>query len=137
MSPRPTYSLDEIKGMLIDQLDSVLAQYAPPASGSHTTFGKYYTLNPGRADRSVGSFCVTVSGPDAGRWNDYAVGSVPGQGYGDVLDLIALSLGCDMQGALREARGFLGLQSDIFATSAASISVAWAASPACCDMFPS
>jgi len=112
MSPRPTYSLDEIKGMLIDQLDSVLAQYAPPANGSHTTFGKYYTLNPGRADRSVGSFCVTVSGPDAGRWNDYAVGSVPGQGYGDILDLIALSLGCDMQGALREARGFLGLQSD-------------------------
>lgn len=112
MSPRPTYSLDEIKGMLIDQLDSVLAQYAPPANGSHTTFGKYYTLNPGRADRSVGSFCVTVSGPDAGRWSDYAVGSVPGQGYGDVLDLIALSLGSDMQGALREARGFLGLQSD-------------------------
>lgn len=112
MAPRPTYSIDEIKSMLVDRLDAVIAQYAPPAKGSYTAMGKYYTLNPGRADRSVGSFCITVSGPDAGRWNDFAVGSVPGQGYGDVLDLIALSLNCDMIGALREARALLGLQTD-------------------------
>jgi hypothetical protein len=112
MSQRPTYSLDEIKSMLLDQLDGVVAQYAPPAKGSYTAFGKYFTLNPGRADRSVGSFCVTMTGADAGRWNDYAVGSVPGKGYGDVLDLIALSLDCDLAQAVREARSFLGLRSD-------------------------
>ncbi len=107
---RQTYSLDEIKHMLLAQLESVVARYAPPASGSHTTHGRYFTLNPGRADRSVGSFCVQMSGPDKGRWNDYAVGQVKGQGYGDVLDLIALNLGCDTRGALQEARAFLGLQ---------------------------
>ncbi|MGB1390803.1 MAG: DUF7146 domain-containing protein, partial [Paracoccaceae bacterium] len=112
MITRPTYSIDEIKSMLVDRLDQVVAQFAPPAKGSYTAFGKYYTLNPGRADRSVGSFCITMTGPDAGRWNDYAVGNVPGQGYGDVLDLIALNLGCTLSGAVREARGFLGLQSD-------------------------
>lgn len=112
MPARHTYSLDEIKGMLVDRLDAVIAQYAPPAKGSYSAFNKYYTLNPGRADRSVGSFCIHLSGAKAGSWKDFAVGNVAGQGYGDVLDLIALSLGCDMTGAMREARGFLGLQSD-------------------------
>jgi len=108
--PRQTYSIDEIKHMLIDQLDRLVDRYAPPAQGSHTTHGKYFTLNPGRADRNVGSFCIQMTGPDKGRWNDYAVGAVAGQGYGDVLDLIALNMGCDLTGALREARAFLGLQ---------------------------
>ena len=96
--------------MLISQLDSVVGRYAPPAQGSYRAHGKYFTLNPGRADRHVGSFCVTMAGPNAGRWNDYAVGDVPGQGFGDVIDLIALSLGCSNADALREARAFLGLQ---------------------------
>jgi len=112
VTTRPTYSIDEIKSMLLGQLDSVVARYAPPASGSHTTMGVYYTLNPGRADRSVGSFCIRMSGPKAGRWNDYAVGSVQGEGFGDVLDLIALSLNCDLTEAIKEARSFLGLQTD-------------------------
>ncbi|MBW4972098.1 toprim domain-containing protein [Roseovarius mucosus] len=110
MASRQTYSLDEIKAMLLDRLDDVVATYAPPAKGSHTTHGKYFTLNPGRADRSVGSFCVTMSGPDRGRWADFAMS---GQGSrGDVLDLIALNLGCDLKSALREARSYLGLQTD-------------------------
>lgn len=107
MPPRQTYSLEDIKSMLIDRLDVVIDRYAPRASGSHITHGLYYTLNPGRADRSVGSFCVRMGGPKAGRWNDYATGE-----HGDVLDLIALSLGCDLSDAMREARSLLGLQSD-------------------------
>lgn len=110
MAARQTYSLDEIKAMLIDRLEDVVHAYAPPAKGSHTTHGKYFTLNPGRADRSVGSFCVTMSGPDRGRWCDYAMSGAGSRG--DVLDLIALSLGCDLKSALREARQYLGLQSD-------------------------
>ncbi|QPM89141.1 DUF7146 domain-containing protein [Pseudooceanicola algae] len=107
---RQTYSLDEIKHMLIARLEDVVARYAPPAHGSYRAHGKFFTLNPGRADRHVGSFCVTMQGASRGRWNDYAVGDVPGQGFGDVLDLIALSLGCSTTDAIREARGFLGLQ---------------------------
>lgn len=101
---RQIYSLEDIKRMLTDRAEEVAEHYALPASGSHTSFGKYWTLNPGRADRHVGSFCVHLGGAKRGRWNDYATGEA-----GDLLDLIALSLGCDLREALREARRFLGL----------------------------
>lgn len=99
-----SYSIEELKGMLLDRVDQVAHHYAPPASGSYSLRGQYFTLNPGRADRSVGSFVITLDGPKAGRWNDYATGQ-----HGDLLDLIALALGCDLKDALREARAFLGL----------------------------
>lgn len=110
-SPRQTYSIDEIKHMLVDRLDAVVAHYAPEAPGSYKHEGKYFTLNPGRVDRSVGSFCVHMRGSRAGSWNDYAIGDVPGEGFGDVLDLIALSQQCSMTDAIKEARAFLGLSS--------------------------
>lgn len=106
-APRQSYSLEEIKGMLLDRRHQVAHAYAPPAPGSYTDKGAYFTLNPGRADRSVGSFVVWLEGARAGRWRDFATGQ-----HGDLLDLIALNLGCDLKEALREARGFLGLQSD-------------------------
>lgn len=103
---RHSYTIDEIKHMLIDRLEAVVAQYAPPAEGSHEAFGKYYTLNPGRVDRRVGSFVITMNGSRRGYWRDFAMGDT---GHGDVLDLIKLALQCDNSGALREARAFLGL----------------------------
>lgn len=103
---RQTVSLDEIKDLLLASCDAVVYRYAPPAKGSHEVRGRYFTLNPGRADRSVGSFCVQMHGPRAGRWNDYATGE-----HGDIIDLIALSLGCSLSDAVREARAYLGLQS--------------------------
>lgn len=104
---RQQVSIDEIKDRLLSQLDAVISVYAPAAQGSHTTHGRFFTLNPGRADRSVGSFCITLGGPKAGRWNDYATGD-----HGDVLDLIGLSCGTDGAGALKEARAFLGLDTE-------------------------
>jgi hypothetical protein len=100
-----THSLDDIKDMLLARIDQVVDRYAPPAPGSYTDRHLYFTLNPGRADRSVGSFCVNLSGPKAGRWNDFATGH-----HGDLIDLIALSLGLSLSDAVREARAFLGLQ---------------------------
>lgn len=105
MAGRQTYSLDQIKDMLLAQIQSVVDQYAPPAEGSYTHRGYYFTLNPGRADRRVGSFYIHMDGEKAGRWKDHATGD-----YGDILDLIKLSLGCDDRGALREARAYLGMQ---------------------------
>ncbi|WP_101339745.1 toprim domain-containing protein [Cereibacter azotoformans] len=105
MSARQTFTIEEIKDRLLAQIDQVVHRYAPPASGSYTDKGLYFTLNPGRADRSVGSFVVAVSGPRAGRWNDYATGQ-----KGDLIDLIALSLGLSLPDAFREARAFLGLE---------------------------
>jgi hypothetical protein len=111
MTDRQTYSLDEVKDMLLAQIRSVVDHFAPPATGSHTTHGLYHTLNPGRADRRVGSFVVKLSGPDAGRWNDYATGS-----RGDILDLCGLAeLGdghTDPKICLRAARAYLGLDTE-------------------------
>jgi hypothetical protein len=105
---RQQVSIDDIKERLLMQLDTVLDRYAPPARGSHRDGGRYFTLNPGRADRNVGSFYVTVQGPKAGCWIDHATGQ-----HGDVLDLIGLSLGFnDARDTIREARAFLGLDTE-------------------------
>lgn len=105
---RQAVSIEKIKGRLLDQLDTVLDHYAPPCAGSFRKGGRYFTLNPGRADRQVGSFCVTLSGPDAGRWVDFATHPRGG----DVLDLIGLSLGLSPVDTIREARAFLGLDTE-------------------------
>ncbi len=101
------YSIDDIKALLTAQASAVAYHYARPASGSYEDKGLYFTLNPGRHDRSVGSFCIAISGPRAGRWNDYATGQ-----HGDLIDLIGLSLGLSPADALTEARRFLGLSDD-------------------------
>lgn len=105
---RQSVTIDEIKDRLLAQLDQVLDRYAPPAPGSYRKGGRYFTLNPGRADRRVGSFCVTLSGPDAGRWIDFATHPRGG----DVLDLIGLALNLSPVDTIREARAFLGLDTE-------------------------
>ncbi|MBY5988195.1 toprim domain-containing protein [Roseovarius atlanticus] len=102
-----TYSIEDIKHMLADRVEDVARHYAPEVQGSYTANGAYWTLNPGRADRSVGSFCVHLTGARRGRWNDYATND-----RGDLLDLIALQLNCSLSEALREARRYLGLSAD-------------------------
>lgn len=104
---RQTLSVEDVKDLLHAQRHQVAYRYAPPAAGSYEDKGGYWTLNPGRPDRRVGSFVVWIDGPKAGRWNDYATGA-----KGDLLDLIALNLGCSLKDAFREARSFLGLQAD-------------------------
>lgn len=105
MTDRQTYSLDQIKDLLLAQVEHVVERYAPAAEGSYTDHqGRFFTLNPGRADRAVGSFYVHLRGAKAGQWRDHATGQ-----YGDILDLIQLSLACDTREALREARNLLGL----------------------------
>lgn len=105
---RQTYSIEEIKDLIIGKMGEFAYRYAPPAKGSFEDKGKYYTLNPGRADRSVGSFVIHLSGRKAGKWEDFATGQ-----HGDVFDLIGLSLGLgQMVDQLKEARSFLGLRTD-------------------------
>lgn len=104
MTQRQSHTIAEIKDMLTAQVDRVAQEYARPCGQSYVDKGNYFTLNPGRPDKSVGSFVVRLTGPKAGRWDDYATGQ-----FGDLLDLIALSLNCDLGGALKEARAFLGL----------------------------
>lgn len=104
---RQQVSIEDIKDRLLDRLDLVVQAYVRPGADSYTARGRLFALNPGRADRSVGSFCVTMGGAKAGRWNDYATGD-----RGDVLDLIRLSLSCSAADAIKEARAFLGLDTE-------------------------
>lgn len=106
-----TLSTDALKDRLLAQLDSVVHRFAPPLGQHYTKQGLYFTLNPGRPDRSVGSFCIHMTGAMAGRWTDYATGD-----RGDIIDLIALSSACPLPEAFRIARGFLGLDTEDPAT---------------------
>lgn len=110
--PRQSLSIEDLKNRLLGQLDGLVHHLCPPASGSYTKRGLYFTLNPGRADRSVGSFCIQMDGPKAGRWTDYATGA-----HGDVIDLIGLALGIDSPvGKIKAAREWLGLETEDPAT---------------------
>lgn len=82
----------------------VARDYAP---GGHVDGGKYWALNPMRADRHVGSFYVALRGPYQGRWRDEATG----QG-GDMLDLIRETQQLSMKDAIEEAKRFLGMASE-------------------------
>ncbi len=105
---RQFVSIDEIKDRLLARIDTVVAHYAQPGSGSYRKGWLYFMLNPGRADRSVGSFVIHMSGPRAGRWVDYATAPRGG----DLIDLIALALGLSASDAIKEARAFLGLETE-------------------------
>lgn len=93
--------LREIAQLLRGRAEEVARVYAP---GGYLDGQQWRALNPGRADRRIGSFWVNVGGALQGRWHDAATGQ-----SGDMLDLIQLALGCDRRAALEEARGFLGL----------------------------
>lgn len=107
---RHTHSIDAIKQMLIDRIEDVVHQFAPPAPGSYRKGELYFTLNPGRADRSVGSFVVHMHGPRAGQWHDYALSGR--EAHGDLIDLIGLPAGLNAPQAIAEARRWLGLEVD-------------------------
>ncbi|WP_226783170.1 DUF7146 domain-containing protein [Oceaniglobus trochenteri] len=111
MTARPYHTLDEIKSLLLAQMPGVAYHYAPWVKGAYENQGNYFTLNPGRADRNVGSFWVRLTGAKAGSWQDKATGQ-----FGDILDLIKLHLGCSNADALREARAYLGLDTEDPAT---------------------
>lgn len=63
----------------------------------------WVALNPCRADGHAGSFRIQVSGPEAGRWVDFAVGA-----KGDGIDLVSYiqSNGGNYQGAAERKEAF-------------------------------
>lgn len=104
---RPRASVAEIRALLEERALDVAQHFAPPARGSYLLGDQWWTLNPGRPDKTVGSFVVNVSGARMGTWVDYATGA-----HGDLIDLIGLRMGLDNRGALEEARRWLGLDAD-------------------------
>lgn len=96
--------LNEIVDALQARAEDVARAYAP---GGTVQGGRYWALDPGRQDTSIGSFYVGLQGQFAGRWRDEATGE-----SGDMLDLIMRSLGRDKKAAIEEAKQFLGLATE-------------------------
>ena len=98
----PTF--DEIVQALQARCEDVARSYAP---GGNVSGGRYWALNPGRHDTSIGSFYVSFRGQYVGRWRDESTGD-----HGDMLDLIQLATNLDRKGAIEEAKQFLGMVSE-------------------------
>ncbi|MEM9782153.1 MAG: toprim domain-containing protein [Pseudomonadota bacterium] len=95
-------AVQDISAQLRDRVEEVAHRYAPHGYQDGRV---WRALNPGRADRNIGSFWINLSGPHAGRWHDASTGT-----GGDMLDLIGLAVGSERK--LDEARAFLGMSED-------------------------
>lgn len=102
--PADLIDVGEIARLLREQPEAVARRYCS-ATGAYVANGQFYALSPGRPDRNVGAFYVTLRGPHMGRWRDERT-----KEQGDMLDLIQMAMNCDRAGAIREARSFLGLE---------------------------
>ena len=107
----PAHSIDEIKALLLARMPAIAYVYAPQVQGSYEDKGLYHTLNPGRADNTVGSFIINMRGPKIGEFHDFS-----SHQHGDIIDLIALAMNCTNREAIREARAVLGLETEDPAT---------------------
>lgn len=113
---RDTLSIDELKDRLLDKLEEVLGRFYDQ-TGSYVKGNRRFLLNSPRGDRNIGSFCVTISGPDRGRWADFAMAPLRGgkapYATGDVFDLLAMGAHTgNSADTFRLAREIVGLQTE-------------------------
>lgn len=97
-------SFVEIAAMLREDPGLVVDRYCSSDGAYRDAQGRLFCLNPMRADRSVGSFYVNMTGPSKGRWHDHSTGE-----SGDLMDLIRSVDHCDTYGAVQTAKQLLGL----------------------------
>jgi hypothetical protein len=85
-------------------LPILLARWLP----SGRSIGReYVALNPKRADQHLGSFKISIYGPRAGKWADFATGDKGG----DAISLAAYLFGLSQVGAARRIANMLGIAS--------------------------
>lgn len=89
-------SIAEIKAALQTRVRDLVHHLAP---GGQEKGGIYKPLNPTRADRSPGSFCIWTTSGTAGAWKDYATGE-----FGDIIDLVGYCLGYGYKHTLDRAK---------------------------------
>ncbi len=92
-----------INAAALASLGPVLRRLAP---GGKVIAGEYVTLNPRRADKTLGSFKVRFLGLRAGAWSDFATGDKGG----DVVSLVAYLEGVSQGEAARRLARMLGLE---------------------------
>lgn len=99
MSPRCDFKI--ISELLAQRAEAMARDLLP---NGQRRGNEWLALCPWRVDRHVGSFMVTLTGPYAGRWNEYATGE-----NGDLLDLIRKVRGISLVDAARWAETWLGI----------------------------
>ncbi|MCJ8143827.1 toprim domain-containing protein [Ancylobacter sp. A5.8] len=87
------------------QMRALVKELLPDPKG-YFSGAYYHCRNPGRADRSVGSFFVLLTGPRAGFWRDQATGE-----QGDVIHLVQLALKLGPGDAIRWLANWTGVRS--------------------------
>jgi hypothetical protein len=107
---------EDLKDLLCEKLDEILSRFFD-LTGSYIKANRRFLLNSPRGDRHVGSFCVTISGPDRGRWADFAMsplrGSRSAYATGDVFDLLSMGAHtANPADTFRLAREIVGLQTE-------------------------
>ena len=104
MRDRPMIAVDELARMLNASADRLVRDLLPDGQRRGA---EWVARCPWRADRSVGSFSVHLSGARAGIWGDFAANE-----FGDALDLVAkVACNGDKAAAIHWARRWLGLES--------------------------
>lgn len=94
--------ISELAAMLNDRIESVIDAVALTGEKRGHDF---VALNPTRADRSLGSFRVCISGSKMGVWKDFSSGD-----GGDALDLVGYCMFAgDKAKAVAWAKSWLGL----------------------------
>lgn len=94
----------DLAGLLRERPELVTDRYCSHEGAYTDHHGRYFCLNPMRADKTVGSFFVHMRGPSQGRWYDFSTGD-----GGDVLDLVREVDRLDTGGAARAAKQLLGI----------------------------
>ncbi|MFC1672653.1 hypothetical protein ACFL12_00735 [Pseudomonadota bacterium] len=84
------------------QLPNLLSLWLPDGKVRN---GEWIALNPTRADKRPGSFCINV---DTGRWSDFATGDRGG----DVVSLAAYLSGTSQIEAAKRLAAHLGARHD-------------------------
>lgn len=91
----------EIADRALSSIDTLLGRWLPDGKASS---GEYKSLNPLRADSSVGSFSVRVTGSKAGQWGDFATNDA-GK---DLISLYAYLYGLEQWEAAIEVADLIG-----------------------------
>ncbi len=96
------YDIPALKAGLLSRIDQLVQDLAPGGKWQ----GRYYfSLNPTRRDRNIGSFWIVTRGGKTGAWCDAATGD-----KGDVIDLIRYCQQFETRGeALKWASQWLSL----------------------------
>ena len=92
-------SIREVSRLLSERTEQVVSHLLPNAvrRGNQMVVGSVLG-EPGN------SLKINLSGEHSGRWKDWATGE-----SGDLLDLWAAVMGTDLAGALKDAKGWLGV----------------------------